>query len=265
MVLYLDQLILENFLVNLFLLLITFQTVRKRCSLIRQSIAAFIGSLYVIVMVFPSLNFLNNRIVSVFIAFLMIFICFKNKELYIKGTLIYIGYSMALAGITFYLSINEPRINSYVFQFNYKKILLAVMILYIVIDRIVIYIKDKKIMTQYVYEVSVFIKGKNIKFKGFLDTGNELREPITNLPVIVVQKEVLEGVDIDDYTKYSISYSVVDGSNGRLKGFKPDKVLIGNSDKKNLQEVILAYCDNQLSYGQDYNALLPRGILGIVN
>ncbi|MBU5225638.1 sigma-E processing peptidase SpoIIGA [Clostridium senegalense] len=261
MVLYLDELILENFLVNLFLLQITFRTIKKRCTLKRQILAAFLGSLYVIVIIFPALRFLNNKITSVLVAFLMILICTNNKKFYLKGTLIYIGYSMVLAGTTFYFSIGNKGINNYIFKFNYKKLALSVMAIYLIIDRLVFYIKDRKLMHQYIYDVDVLIKEKNIKFKGFLDTGNELREPITNLPVIVVQKNILEGVDIKDYIKYSITYSVVNGNLGKLQGFKPDSVIINENGQKITKEVILAYCDNQLSYSKDYGALLPRGIL----
>ena len=266
MVIYLDELILENFLVNLFLLSITFKGVKKKCSFTKQIISAFLGSLYVVVMVLPQLKPLNNKVTSVIVALVMIYICYGrgDKKSYIKATITYIFYSMVLAGITFYISINSKNyfsINRNTFTFNYKKLMLAIIIFYLICERLITYIKSRKNLFDYVYNLNIKIGEENIDVKGFLDTGNELREPITNLPVIVIERELLKNINIDSYTKYTISYSVVNGGCGKLLGFKPDDIVIKDENENILKESILAICDNKLSKENDYNALLPRGIL----
>lgn len=266
MIVYLDVIILENFLVNLFLLDITLKTIKIRCALWKKILASFLGSLYVLVMFIPELKFFKTSITNIFIAFLVISICISNRNVYtyIKSTIIYIFYSMLLAGLTFYLSLStgsEGHLNNSLIQFKYKKLFLSMIIIYMIINRLLIYIKDRKILSKYIYNINISVANKNINFKGFLDTGNELREPLTNLPVIIVEKDLLQDLNLKDYTTYNVGYSVISGDNGNLQGFKPDNIYIIMDDKVILKEAILVGCDNKLSKNNDYKALLPRGIL----
>ena len=56
---FLDVLILENFIVNFFLLYITSQTIRIKTKVKNQMAAALFGAMYVIVMVYPELKYLT--------------------------------------------------------------------------------------------------------------------------------------------------------------------------------------------------------------
>ncbi|GAA0121528.1 MAG: sigma-E processing peptidase SpoIIGA [Clostridium argentinense] len=266
MVIFLDEILFENFLVNLFILSITLQTIKKKTKFTKEIISAAFGSLYVLVMVIPRLNFLHGRLFNVIMAFIMIIICLRKegKLICIKGTVIFILYAMLLAGATYYFSLNNnPKLlfNNAMFKFNYKKIVLSGMILYLIINRVVVYVKDRKILHNYIYTIDIFVNNKKLTVKGFLDTGNELREPITDLPVIIVEKDVLKELELTNYAKYSIGYSVVNGKDGKLEGFKPDSISIAFEENVVLKDAIIAFCDNKLSKGNDYNALLPRGII----
>ncbi|HAG42684.1 MAG TPA: sigma-E processing peptidase SpoIIGA [Clostridium sp.] len=266
LVIYLDEILFENFLVNLFILCITLQTIKKKTKFTKEVIAAAFGSLYVLVMFVPRLMFLNSKLVNVIIAFIMIIICLRkeSKLICIKGTLIYILYSMLLAGTTYYFSLNNnPNLlfTHSMFKFNYKKLALSIMVLYLIINRVVVYIKDRKILYNYICTIDISVNNQKLSVKGFLDTGNELREPITNLPVIIVEKDALKELELNSYAKYAIGYSVVNGKDGKLEGFKPDSVSIIFDENIILKDAIIAFCDNKLSKYNDYNALLPRGII----
>lgn len=266
MVVYLDVLLLENFLINLFLLRTTVQTIRKRTSTLRLVTASALGSLYVITVVIPWLQIFTATFFKIAMAFIMIFVALGYKDLValVKGVGIFILYSMLLAGVAFYFAIQDnPALSpgAVIYNFSYKNIILSLMILYLILNRIVMYVKDRKELISYIFTIEISINGIITKVKTFLDTGNELREPVTNLPVIIVEKQLFKEMNLGSYNTYSIPYSVVSGYGGNLIGIKPDSMKIHIDGSVKEEKVILAFSDKKLSKHNDYNGLLPRGII----
>lgn len=266
MVLNLDVLILENILVNYFLLYLTSQTVRIKSSFKTIILPAAIGGFYVITIIFQSLKVFTLFPFKMLTAFIMILILFRKKGFIFnfKALAIYILYSMLLAGLCFYIEINK-NFNLYsnliVFKFGYKKLLLSLIIVYLLIDRIIIYIKDRKEIKSLIYTVDIINKSKEKSITAFLDTGNELREPATNLPVMIIEKQYIEDFYINDKEKLYIPYKAVDGQGGKLIGFKPEYIVIHFGKEVKKVEVVVAFCNNKLSDINDYHALLSRGII----
>jgi stage II sporulation protein GA (sporulation sigma-E factor processing peptidase) len=266
MVVYLDMLLLQNFFVNIFLLTITLQTIKKKCKILKLVMGAFVGSLYVIAMLYPKYAIFTTTPFKILVAMVMILITTaqKNFLLNLKATIIFIFYSMLLAGVAFYSALSDmPTLspNTVVYNFNNKNTFIGIMVIYVFIHRIVTYIKDRKKLNSFVYSVDIYTKGIKTSLKAFLDTGNELREPATNLPVIIIEKEYFNKIDLEGYSIYHIPYSVVNGYNGKLIGIKPDNIKITFDDITKDENAIIAFCDKKLSKNNDYNGLLPRGIL----
>ena len=213
-----------------------------------------------------ALKFLTSAPFKIAIAFIMILIVLGTKDFMalVKGSCIFILYSMLLAGVAFYIAIQDnPALSSdaVIYSFSYKNLILALMALYLVVNRIVMYVKERKQLTSYIYNIEICINGIKTKVKTFLDTGNELREPATNLPVIIVERQLFKNMNLEDYNAYSIPYSVVSGYGGSLMGIKPDSIKIDlNGDLKE-EKAILAFSDKKLSKHNDSNGLLPRGII----
>ena len=130
-----------------------------------------------------------------------------------------------------------------------------------VLHRIVIFVKDRKEILNFIYDVDIVFGEKKKRIKAFLDTGNELREPVTNLPVMIVEKDILSDINIKSKEVFYIPFKVVNGSGGLLKGFKPADVNICKNNIFEKTELIVAVCDTKLSDLNDYNALLSRGII----
>lgn len=265
MIVNIDILVIENSIVNYFLLYITSQTLRIRKSFINIALPSFIGGLYVVTLIFPSLYFFTTLPFKLFIALLMIYILFhKNTILFdIKALIVYISYSMLLAGLCFFIELNytEPgQLNSVIYNFTYKKLMIALIILYLVINRLVIFIRDRIELSSLIYTVDIIFKNREKTVKAFLDTGNELREPATNLPVMILESYYLEE-KLEENEIFYISYRVVNGEISKLKGFKPEFIRIHKGDNYEIRQVIIALCENKLSKISEYNALLSRGLI----
>lgn len=267
MVVYADVLILVNFIVNLFILHVTVQTLRKRVKLKWMCISSLIGSLYVLTVLYPGLKWLTFMPFKILIVIAMIFIVFRKKNILfnIKATLIFLLYSILLAGMCLFIQMNSSKNMSFdviIINFPYEKLLLSVMIIYILIYRIMIFIEDRKKISTLIYTIDIVYKNYIKTIKAFLDTGNELREPASNLPVLIVERDTLSEISLEKNNTYFIPYTVVNGTRGKLIGFKPEYINV-HINKKNIEtkDVIIAFCEYKLSKDNDYNGLMSRGIL----
>ena len=173
--------------------------------------------------------------------------------------------TFTLSGLCFALSFSQ---NSYkiggafrITNYSLKYLLLGIMIIYIFYERLSNYVKDKTCVNNYNYQIEFEVCDKKYSIKSFLDTGNELREPITNLPCILIEDKLISDIKFDDKNTYYIPYSSV-GYSGNLKGIRINKVKI--KDNKSFYEeidAIICPCKEKLSKENEFNGLLPRGIL----
>lgn len=228
-------------------------------------LAATIGSMYVITLVYPQLKSFSTALFKIIVAVILVLISFRKRKIMfnLKALAIFILYSMMLAGACLFMQYNENcDISNFVIKnFSHNKLMISIMIIYMIIDRVVVYIKERKDLSNLVYDIDIVLKSSEKNIKAFLDTGNELREPSTNLPVIIVEKSVFKDVDLKAYDKFYIPYRVVSGQGGNLQGFKPEYIKIYEGNKTATREVIVAFCEERLSDFNDYEALLSRGVM----
>lgn len=264
MVIYLDVVILEETLINSFLLYITSKTIKIETKIRNILAAGFLSSFYILTLIFPSINFFSSLIFKFLVALLMIIITFRKKSLIfnIKALCILVMYSMMLAGfcifIEFYIG-KELTFDLVMIPFTYKYLVLSVFIIFILIRRLIIFIKDRKELTNYIYKVEIIMDGNITFLDAFLDTGNELREPVTNLPVLIVEKDIFKYIETKD--KLYIPYKLANGNLGYFEGFKPSFVNIYLDKKIMKTDLIVALSNTKFSELNDYNALLSRGTL----
>lgn len=266
MIVYLDVLMIENFFVNLFLLTITLQTLKIKPELKRTMAGAVVGSIYVITMVIPELKLFTRLPFQIAVALIMCFLALKqrSKAFIIKGTVIFILYATALAGLCFYLSVgrNNGQIpQAMLYNFSYKKLLLSIMIIYLLSVRTVIFIRERKQLMHYLYSVNIYMDSVKSTVKVLLDTGNELTDPLTSLPVVIVERRAVNNLKISEHDSYSVPYAAINGHEGILKAVRPDKVEININGTLMEKDVLVAFMDKKISKHNDYNGLLPRGII----
>lgn len=230
------------------------------------SLASFVGCLYVIIPLYKSLKILTLFPFKIAVPLLMVYITFGKQDLLfiIKASIIFILYSMMLAGFCIFLEFDSIRAlhnTAIIYNFSYKILFISLMIMYLILYRIVVYIKDCKQVVTLVYDVDICFGEYTKRVKAFLDTGSELREPATNLPVIIVESHVCSNIRIDTFDKFYIPYRTINGAYAKIIGIKPQyiEIKVGNVTKKH--EVIIGICNNKLSTCGSYDALLSRGII----
>ncbi|HCW54816.1 MAG TPA: sigma-E processing peptidase SpoIIGA [Clostridium sp.] len=267
MIVYADMIVLENTIVNLFLLIITMKCARHKYKTITILASAFVGGLYTMVLFIPELGALRSFVIEIFVAYLMIRITSgKMKFLsHIKLLILFLLLTFMLSGICFLFSIKQ---NYYILgssfnikHYSIKYIIISLMIIYIIGSRVIDYVKERNFVNNYLYKINFEIDDIKYECKSFLDTGNELREPVTNLPCILIEKEFIKDLDIKEKCAYYIPYNAI-GSQGNLRGIRVNNILInGRGISKKRIDAIVCPCNEKLSKENEFNALLSRGIV----
>lgn len=266
MVIYLDVILIENLIINFFLLQTTFHCLNIKVTLKRIFFAALIGSTYTFTLIFNKLLFLSHMPWKLLIGFLLIYICLKNQswKIIFKAYLVFLMSSMLLAGIFIFLQLNNYNsiigIDTKV-KFSVNLLIFSLMIIYIFTYRIFYGVRNKYDIKQLIYNVDIVTQGNIFSVKAFWDTGNEIKEPGSMLPVIVVEEKLLEGINISKYNTYKIPYKAFNGESSFLLGFKPKYISVHVGDKTLKKQAIIAFCDLKLSKDNDYNALLSREVI----
>lgn len=264
---YVDILLIENFLVNLFLLTVSYRVLREKYSFKKCIFAAALGALYTLTMVFEELNWLSNNFFQVIVSLSLAYIPLRNKKIgnALKCGATFIASACILSGICFKIAVitNEYSIKNGIMinNFKVKYLIICVAILFVALERITSYIREKNIIRDFFYDIEITLKDKVIMIKGFLDSGNELREPITNLPCILVEEDYLNTLDVKSEGVFYIPYSAI-GYNGSLKGFKVNNIKLKKSGETFREiDAILCPCKDTLSRDNEFNALLSRGVI----
>lgn len=217
-----------NFFFDFILLLSVSILLRRNASIFKIMSGAFIGGLSILFLFMKISNF-ELFIYKILISIVMILISFgyKNIKYTFKNFIYLYTTSMVLGGFLYFLNI----------EFSYKQIGLifinkglSINVIFLVIfSPIIIYIYIKQALwlknnySNY-YKITIVYNNKNYNFTAFLDTGNNLVDPITRKPVILIDKNI----KCDKF--YYIPYKVVNNE-GIIKCFKADKIIINNKSK----------------------------------
>ena len=239
MTVYIDLVLILNFLFDFLLLFATGVVLRRQTNLKRLAVGALIGSITIISLFIP-MKSLVLFLVKVIISLVMVIITFGYKDVrYTLKNMFYLyTSSIILGGFLYFLNI----------QFSYKNDGLAFyfdglslnVIALIVLSPIIIiaYVKQLKEMKENYsnyYNIDLYLKsGEKIELTGFLDTGNKLTDPYKKRPIILINKSLIK-----DYYNYNLNNILLvpyDSLNhqGILKCIVPDKIFIqGIGFKKN--------------------------------
>ena len=198
----------------------------------------------------------------------MIYISMEKRsfKVILKSIVVFFMLAFMLSGICFgtvqmqntYLIGQEFIIKNN----SAKFIVLSVAVIFIVVTRVADLLKDRALVKNFLYDIYITEGARTVLVKGFLDTGNELREPVTNLPCIIVENTYFNQFKIADDKKFIIKYDTINEI-GEIKGFKGQNVIIRNEEENTWTKVeaVICGCERKLSKEDEFQALLSRGIV----
>ncbi|WP_426349266.1 sigma-E processing peptidase SpoIIGA [Alloiococcus sp. CFN-8] len=264
MIIYIDILIAENFVVNLFLLVMTGNIIRVKKNYVSLMLAAGLSSIYTLCYVIPSTKFLTELPFKFIMPAVFLIVAYSKQKLwqYIKIYITFLALAFLLAGICFSFESSKFTLeHGLTMKYtSYKPIIIALLAVGLIVDRLITAIRDRLIMKEFIFPITIIQDDRKVNVMGFLDTGNELKEPATNLPVIIIEAKAAEFLT-EQKKSFYIPYKVIDGSTGLLEGFIPDEIIMMKDNQKINIKAVVCITREELSRDKDYVALLSRGIL----
>lgn len=223
MKIYLDLIFLLNFYLDFLLLMVTNLVLKRNASIKRLLLGTLSGSLTLLVLFFPVSSFFLF-LAKIFMAFVMNFLTFGYRDFkYLLNNVSYFYMiSIILGGFLYYLNTEFPSQNQVLVFFF---ILISPIVLFIYIKQV----KKFKSLYQLSYTVMIVLKNEKFTLTGFLDTGNKLVDPITNKPIILIEKGII------DETKERFYYIPFNSLNNHnlVKCLKPLYIVINEKIYKN--------------------------------
>lgn len=295
MTVYIDVVFLENLILNVIILYATSLIAKTNLKIIRTLISASIGSIYAIMYYIFQIGLYSNIIFKFILSVIMIYVAFNPKEFktLLKVLILFYLTSFVFGGASLsviYL-VNAQRINiqngMIIGKYTMNTILTGIIIAFIVIVIAFKIIKSKISKNDLFCDIRFKINNKEIKTKAMLDTGNLLKEPITNIPVVVAEhkllydvipNEILDNIEnilggdlenISDEVKNDyisklkvIPFTSLGKQNGILLGIKADELIVEemNSEKK-IDKVIIGIYNKELSKKRTYSALIGIDVI----
>ncbi len=295
MTIYIDIVLIENLIMNYIILFTTAVVLKIKVNHIRLILASLLGAGYSIIAYMGIIKVYSSIILKIILSVLIIYIAFnpQNIKKMCKDLLLFYLVSFVFGGAAFALIyIIKPqnilmKNGLFLGTYTLKTVMLGAVVAFCIIIGAFAIIKNKISKKDMFCEIEILINQKKIKTKAMIDTGIMLKEPITNVPVIVVEhillyscmpkeilnnlKEIMGGdfknIPCDIQEKYIsklklIPFSSLGKQNGMLIGIRPEyvKVITDEQEKIN-KNVIIGIYEKSLTKKGEYQALIGIELL----
>lgn len=289
MTIYIDIVLLENLIMNYIILLTTAIVMKIKIKQIRLILAGLIGAIYTIIGYTKILGIHTSFTLKFILSIVIIYVAYnpQNIKKMLKEIMFFYFISFAFGGAAFaFIYIIKPqeilmKNGLFLGVYPIKIVILSVIVVSTMI--ITFTIIRRKIKYKDIFcEIEIYLNGKIIKTIAMIDSGNMLKEPITNIPVIVVEhtllyeclpKEILNNLERiiggdfknitekikDEYMSQLklIPYSSLGKQNGMLLGIKAKKVIVKKEDNENeINNIIIGIYPSSFTKRGDYGALI---------
>ena len=199
MTIYIDVILIENLLMNYIILFATAVVLKLKVKHVRLILASLVGAIYTIISYVSGLRIYSNFLLKLILSIIIIYIAFnpQNLKKTLKFTLIFYLTSFVFGGAAFALIyVVKPqellKNNGLVLSSNSLKIIFISAIIAFIVIIIGFKVVKNKISAKDMYcDIEIKLNNKKIETKAMIDTGNLLKEPITNTPVVVVEHTLL--------------------------------------------------------------------------
>ena len=283
-IVYLDVLILLNFVVDYFLLLGVKKLNRANTRLRRMMLGSLTAAMCSIAIFLPGENPFLSTLYQLLTALLAVWAAFGFGSLprYLRLCASFFGVSFAYAGIMFALWMalrpNGMVINNGVVYFDVSPMLLLVssIVAYLLI-LLLRRLTARSELHQRTVQLDVVLEGRETSMRALVDTGHSLNDVLSNAPVVVAEYAQIDSILPDNCRRLYREGNVTDvpegfekrfrmipfstiGGAGMLPAFRADRVILHEEKQsKAISTCVVAVLDSPL--GEEYHALVGPEIL----
>lgn len=196
---YIEYYIIENLLINYIIISCTSILIKKYSSEKKKWLGAFLGTIYSVAYLYPSLGILFTLPFKLLIMTFITLISFtyKDKKEFIKISLVFYLVNVFICGSTYFII--------YFTGIEHMKVSFLIVCAYISCELLKYIYKDIK-MLNYIKEIkkeiNINVLGKHCTCEALIDSGNLLKDPLGNNEVIIVKSRALNGIISEELVEY---------------------------------------------------------------
>lgn len=305
---YLDVLFLRELIVDAILLLVTAWVRKCKPNPWRIIAAAAIGALYVICMLFPALSMMYHLLVKIFISLLILYVSFGFASLqqYLKdvATFYTVNFVAAggLLGVQYMLMKSSSEVWSSIaiagdyvsaqFKMGFFYFFATFAIAIYLFRHVILSKRMQELVLSHLADVTIHIDEMSFQCRGLIDTGNQLYDPLTRLPVMIVQTTCLQEVLPAAFLTYLqkgemdraitsvtgehdstllqhrlrlVPYRGINRNSQFMVAIKPDRVVVERDGQSyESSKLLIGFDGGQLSTNGSYEAIIHPAMVQVV-
>lgn len=294
---YLDAVWLLNFGIDLLLIWLTAIVLKRDVIKWRLIVAGLIGSSIVLLLFTPIANIVSHPIIKVFFSMMIVLTAFgfKRFRYFFQNLLTFYFVTFVIGGgmvALHFLFQSNVEINNQIVMtsttgfghpISWGFVLLGFPLLWLFSKFRFNDIETKKIQYDQIVDVTIEIENISLSLQGLIDSGNQLYDPLTKTPVMIMDtfqisdefphelhmlsKDPESYVEATDILPWQhrirlIPYRGVGMDHQFLLAVKPDKVLIHyNNEFIVVKHILVGLNPHPLSSDGDYQCILHPKML----
>ncbi|WP_406678187.1 sigma-E processing peptidase SpoIIGA [Moorella sp. ACPs] len=297
---YLDVLLAINLVMDYFILWTTARLGQLATTVWRLLAGAAVGAVYSLVILFPGGAWEQSLLVKILFSLVMVAVAFYplNGRRFLQALVYFYLAAFAMGGAmlgAIYLAGGEaatPVMGGMMVlaqNIRYPWLLVAVAAAGLLAVLGTNWLKKNFWQQMLRLPVIITFAGRQRALKALVDTGNSLRDPLTQRPVIIVEYSALQGLlpeaivkhysqeetDLESLVKslagspwatrlHLLPYHSLGRSHGMLLGLRPDEVIVITNERMiKIKNVIVGLYRERLSTEGNYCALLHPDLLQV--
>ncbi|MFZ3588008.1 sigma-E processing peptidase SpoIIGA [Bacillus sp. DJP31] len=297
MTVYLDAIWLLNFCIDASLLLLTAIILKRRIQKVRLLLSALIGSTIVLFMLTPYFSVVSHPFSKLLFSVVMVLVAFgfKRPRYFVQTLLTFYFATFILGGgmigVHYFLSSDIEVVNGVVATkstgfgspISWTFVVIGFPVLWYFSKARLEDMELKHIQYEQFVEVSISIDDQTLNIKGLVDSGNQLYDPITKSPVMILDvsrakgflpPEIIEKTEgFDSFTDVSshhpwesrlriVPYRGVGQQHEFLVAIKPDLVSISQNDEvTHVKKVLIGLSKSTLSSDDEFDCIIHPKML----
>ncbi len=262
---YIEYVIIDNFVIDCLISVLTLKSLRLKASVWRVIVAAAFGTTAAIFLPLLHINIVPLVLLRLLVGAAMAFIIYNHKSVkrYIVTLLLLLMITFILGGAALGImfltgsDITAAAALSYQTGVPVGIIIAAVGAAAFFIKQLTRYLHKTKDISGFIRQAELFVNGESVKFEAFMDSGNQLYDRVTGLPVIIIESTLLFGFLKNTFSDilagtgvragksalkdvHYIEYSGLNGVKTKLLVFRPDKLVIYFNGQANIIYGVMA-------------------------
>lgn len=273
---YVDEMFLLNLIIDYFILLATAKLCALPLKRLRFAVSAALGAFYSVLLLYKPFSFLASPFIKLALGFVMTVLAFGLEIRPIKPYLAFLAVSAAFGGAVYAATMlaGQSLGDGFYINASMRVLVLSFAGCYLVLTLVFRRLSNRR--EREIRSVRITFCGKTAEFKALRDTGNELYDPLSGLPVMVLDaneankllpEQLMEALRLgvtefleaaggseDLRTRFRlVPYSCVGVKMALLPVFRPDGLWVDGKERK---DTLVGLSPNILSNNSDYSAII---------